>query len=618
VLNNAIQNAFLKKVGVMKACYVENKADKYMKLTGITSEQLDALEQMPDVVIIASDEDDYGLFELEVSYRTTGGEIKLSHVPLHHFFIDDNATGVGEGEYRICGESCNTTVSEALSMGLEYDGDWKDFDSYDAENNDAAGESEARRGYSKDSNENMYTTDPSQHSFLLTEAYMKFDLDGTGIAQLYRFWTGGTSFEYIAHERVEENPYGIGQIDPQPDAWAGRSIFDLLRQDQNASTSLMRATFDNAHASNNTRLAYHETMVNSSDVNSKVLGHPIRVRQPGMLQEIGVSSMVGSMLPLLQYLDMDSQNKAGATNASMGLDPDAMQSTDKQAVQNTIEKGLSQLEFMVRNFAETGLKPVFDKMLRLSIRHNPQKQVVEINGDYIPVDQATFEPTMSMHTRVGLGMPDVQSQLAGLGQIAQKQEQLISQFGMTNPVAGIDKLFNTMADMAKLMGIPALGRYFSEVTPEMAQQLQDMQDQAAEAARQEKPSEAIIVAENIRAEARIQEQRLENQEAVEVNSQKARMDIIEMMMKDDFNRDKMAQDLQLETARIEGGHVDKMEIKAQQDKDRENGMQQFAYKQLQDREKFLQGLQQQAQQQIQQKQQPQQPQQPPRPQGGQG
>lgn len=585
VLSGAVHNAFLKKIGIMKAYYKKTASDEYATMDNLLPDEVEQVRATENVVITSEEVDEVsGLVSIEAAQRTFGGRLCVDDVPLFEFFWNDSATGPDDAS--VIGQRRNTTVSDARAMGLEHD-DWRSLSSLDVEMDQSAGESEIRRGYSKTDDDTAHTSDESQHKFLLTEAYMRFDLDGTGIAQLYRFWLGGIDYQYIDHERVKDNPYSVGQIDPMPNAFAGRSIFDILEEDQNSGTSLLRATFDNAHAANNVRMAYHETMVNSSDVNAKALNHPIRFRQPGMIQPISVPSNLGEMLPLLQHLEMKGQTKAGATNAAMGLDPDALQSTDKAAVQNTIQLAQGQIELMVRNFAETGMRPLFDKLLRLSLEYNPKEQVIQMSGKYVPVDQSSFTPDLTMKTTVGIGMPDVNMKMAGLDRISQKQEQVIAEYGMSNPLCGMPHLFNTYTDMANLSGIPSLGRYFSELTPEATQQMDQISQQKAEAARTEKPSEGIAAAETIRAQARIREQELENENSTQETDRQTRIRMLEIMTDDDFARDKMAQDLAIEEAKLSGQSIDKAFVVHEQGMKREHAMQMFMAKQAADREAFV-------------------------------
>ena len=423
----SVHNALLKKVGILKTYYKPMIRPEYSKVGPLTADELQALGKTDGVTIMDYEEIEVELppqgatgmpdgphmmpdgtmmdapepetyYIAEVVTMSAKGRLAVENVSLEQFFIDDEATGCDD--FRVIGQRRNVTVSLAKSMGLEYD-DWMGLTTYDLESANAV-EDELKKGYMPDGVEQFEIggVDESQHMFLLTEAYMWFDLDDLGIAQLYKFYFGSIDYKYISHERVDEQPFSLGQIDPQPDASIGKSIYDIMKERQNTNTSLMRATVDNAHAANDRRLAYHETLVNGADVANRQIGAPIRFRQAGMIQEIGVSPTIGAMLPLMQYLDMDGNKQIGITDAAVGLDPDALQSTDKEAVQNTIKMSQGQTELMARNFAETGLAPAFNKLLRLSILHADELEPshIMVSGKVIPVNVAAFDPDMTLRT----------------------------------------------------------------------------------------------------------------------------------------------------------------------------------------------------------------------------
>ena len=66
------------------------------------------------------------------------------------------------------------------------------------------------------------------------------------------------------------------------------------------------------------------------------IGGIIRMRQAGAVQPFSVPFAAGQTLPAMQYLDQMIEGKTGVTRASMGLDPDALQSTTKAAVTATV------------------------------------------------------------------------------------------------------------------------------------------------------------------------------------------------------------------------------------------------------------------------------------------
>jgi hypothetical protein len=569
-LYDCIQNAMLKKLGVMKFWFDDSTDVKYINLTAIPADELERAMQRPDAmvlnavpsasqpVIISMDGTPIQLFDAKVAVYTQNGSIRVESVPLEEFFVDENASGLDD--FRVIGHRRQMRVGDAVAMGLPFellDG----LDTLDPELYAGAGESEYRRGYVKV--EEQESMDRMMRLILITECYARYDLDGTGVPQLYQFWFGGSNYELLDYQPAAQVPFGLIAIDPEPNTIMGKSIFDITKQPQDVLTSLMRATVDNAHLSNNRRLAVHDTLVNLDDVLNPAIGAPIRVKAAGQIQEIGVQSTVSSMLPLLQFLQQNTEQKVGVTGAAMGIDHDALQSTTREAAQNTIQLSQGQIEVMARNIAE-GLKTVFNGILKLSMWHLPRQQVMEVNGTYLPVDTAMFDPTLFMRANVGLGTGDATEKLAGLQGVLAQQKEIIATLGPMNPIVTYRNVYNTLEDITKLYGIYNVSRYFSPVTQDVEQALLQQAQQAAQAQQPVvDPGTAMIEAEKIKAQLKERElyvnALLEERRIALENQIKA----LEFAARDDLERDKMAQDLQIASSKT---RVDEQKVKLEQEK----------------------------------------------------
>lgn len=569
-LYDCIQNAMLKKLGVMKFWFDDSTEVKYVDLTSLPADELERVMARQDIqvmsiepsasqpVIITPDGSQIQLFDAKIAVFTQNGTIRVESVPLDEFFIDENATGLDD--FRVVGHRRQMRVGNAVAMGLPFeilDG----LDTLDPELYAGAGESEYRRGYVKV--EEQESMDRMMRLILVTECYAYYDLEGIGIPQLYRFWLGGTNYELLDYEKAAQVPFGLISVDPEPGTVFGKSVFDVTHQEQDTMTSLMRATVDNAHLSNNRRLAVHDTLVNLDDVMNPAIGAPIRTKAPGQIQEIGVQSTISSMLPLLQFLQQDTEKKVGITGAAMGLDHDALQSTTRDAAMNTIQLSQGQVEVMARNIAE-GLKSVFNGILKLSMWHLPRSQVMEVNGDFLPVDTAMFDPALFMRANVGLGTGDATEKLAGLQGVLAQQKEIVASLGPSNPIVTYRNVYNTLEDITKLYGIHNVSRYFSPVTAEVEQQLAQQAQQAA--ANQQPvvdPGTAMIEAEKIKAQLKERElyvnALLEERRIALDNQIKA----LEFAARDDLERDKMAQDLQIAASKAK---IDERKIKLEQEK----------------------------------------------------
>ena len=553
-LYDAIQNAALKKNGILMYWWDDQPTLEHYDLSLLTEDNLDALSQEDGVSIIETElvseigvmGEPIALYNATVAKEMVGGSIKVANVPLSEFFIDENATCISDAV--VHGHRRSMPVYEAMALGLAFE-DLEGLDDYDPETNEFMGESEKRRGYAK----TRYSTekDPLNKRVLVTCAYKRYDFEGTGVPQLYKFYLGGTQYKYLYHEKVKNSPYVSICLDYEPTAFWGKSIFDLQQQEQDTQTSLLRATCDNAHAANNRRLAVHEQLVNMEDVLNPALGAPIRVRAPGQIQEIGVQSSVGAMLPLLQYLQQQSEIKVGVTNAAMGLDHDALQSTTREAAQNTIQLSQGQVEVMARNVAE-GLTDLFAGLLDLSMRHMPRQQVFEMSGEFIEVDQSVFNPRFAMRPNVGLGTGQKEDKIAGLSFVLERQKEVIAQYGPMNPIVPIQNYYNTLSDMAQIYGIHSFSRYFSPITQDTLQELQEIIQAQAENQPMD-PAKAMLEAEQLKAQLRAQEKQLEFTLEQRDKALERRIRALEFAATDDLERDRMVQ--QLYGAAAHKGHT---------------------------------------------------------------
>lgn len=577
---DASQNAMLHKVGPVQFWWETQTTEDFRSYTNLTTEQVNMLGQTPNVRLINvrgtpimvmapnGQMQQEPLYTVELAYVTRTGKLRVEPVLLSELIIDEGA--VNGRPPRVIGKQVSMTVSDVLRTYPDVDHEQvEELTNSEGELNRNMGEAAQRRRYMRMRPGRNNPVDPSMKRVLITDVFWAADLDGTGIAQMWRWVLGGRDQELLYYERAEDgHNYALFQIDPKPGAVFGTSIFDITHSDQDGITSATRGVINNLHASNNPRIAYHETMVNADDVQNWDIGAPIRFRQPGMIQEVAVPFIGGQMTPFLEYWNNDVENKTGVSRASLGLDPRALQSTDKQAVANTIQSGAGQTEVMVRNLAETGMIPLFQGILRLCMRHQDPQQVVWVTGEqYVPVDLTQFDPTLNMQVNVGLGGGDDEKRVVGLEKIMTLQEKLIGQFGPTNPVVQPYHVTQTMEDYIKALGFRDVSRYIKPMTEQESQQIvAALQQKASEPPPPDQQIEALKQIEGVKTEQKMRQAvlnaDLERRQTI-VDSE---VRMAEAIQQDDLERDRMLQDLYIAAGKlaIDGEKINVAAIQAQQ------------------------------------------------------
>ena len=580
LLYNFFKDALLEKNGILKIYYDKIQKVEYETYQNLTQAEKDALNDTQDEIevveeTITVDEKakqnfekqieslqqqglnteevqtpNFNLYNCKIKRTNTKGSIKVQSVPPEEFLIDRDATSMNDA-YCIAHRRY-LTVSDLVEMGYDYDDVQKFASPYETQLDDNA-EYQARNTYQ---NEGINPVeDDANLKVQYVEAYMKIDMTGDGIAELRRLCCVGDNYEIKKNLKCEQIPFVSFCPDPEPHTFFGLSIADITEDIQKVKSMVMRSMLDSLALSVHPRVAVVEGQANIEDVMNTEVGGIIRQRNAGAVQPFNMPFVGKDCFPMLNYLDEVKENRTGISKASMGLDPDALQSSTASAVNATIQGGQQHIELIARIFAETGMKPLFKGIYELLARHQDKERTVRLRNEWIPIDPRVWQTGMDCVVNVGLGNGTAQERMQYLGQIASKQEQILQTLGASNPLVEMTQYRNTMAKMVELAGFKDPSMFFKEV-PEMT-------PEQRQAMMQQKPD--------------VSEQLLQVQiKEIEANMQKAnarlQLDNEEMKRKDDLDRDKLDAEIMLKAAEIEakyGTQVETTVIRALVERDRE-------------------------------------------------
>ena len=572
VLNDAFHDALVKKQGVVKAYWETKYNSETFTITDLTQEERDALLNELNITLIeetmtssvtmdeSGAEVELPTYSVKVSKITPEGNLRIESVPPEEFFVNSQARTLDDAY--VVAHRTEMRVGDLVAMGYPFEQVY-DLDSLYGASDISEAEDIERRGYSQDDYEDQ-SGDPAMRNVAITEAYMKLDIDGTGVPTLYKFVCGGNDYKLLDYELVDDIPFAIFEVDPEPHTMYGRSLAELIMDDQDASTAIIRGILDNVAMTNNPRIGIVDGSVNIDDVLNNEIGAVVRMRQAGAVQDLAIPFTAGQTLGALQYMDALVEQKTGVTQ-NVALNPDAMQSTTAAGVQATVDAAAAQVEVMVRNLAE-GMRQLFGLMLKLHVRNVDEEQLMRLNGQYIPVRPDVWNADMDVQINVGLGTGREQEKAAALQAAFQVQQQVYEKYGPMNGLVSLTNIRNSIADILAASGVRNAERYFAPITPEIEGMLMQQQQaqQSAMADMQPPmpdPNQTILQAEQIKAQAKMQTDIAK----LQLDAQKAASD-------NDLKRDQMAQDLLVDAAKIAGQYgtnVDVARIKAEQDKVRQ-------------------------------------------------
>jgi hypothetical protein len=560
VLADAIHDALLKKNGIVKAYYdttVEGEIYDFnnlndMEFTAIVND--DGIEVVEHVTRMEIEIDQMGMemesprHDLKVMRSAEMGDIKIESVPPEEFFVDASARSL-EDAYAVCHRT-DMRVGDLVEMGFAFE-DVVELGNMDDSGSFADLEDFTRTGYVDTHDDDEQ--DLSMRKVMVTELYIKMDVDGTGVPQLHRLLLGGDNYKVLDVEEYGHLPFAVFEVDPEPHTFFGTSVADLIMNDQDSATALLRGVLDNIALTNNPRTEILDGSVNIDDVLNNEIGGVVRVKQNGSIQPLTVPFVAGQTLSAIQYYDQEIENKTGISKASLGLNPDALQAKTATAVMATMQGAASQTEIMARNLAEGGVSQLFKLLLKLVVENCDEETIMRVSGNnYEPIDPRSWDKKMDVSVNVGLGTGQEDQKQAALAQALQMQMQIFQAYGVGNGMVSLTNIRNTLADMLAMNGLRNSNRYFQPMDEQMEAQLMQQQEmQKAQQPPQMTQQEAYIQAEQIKAQAKAQS----DMAKVQLDAQKAMAD-------DDLKRDQMDQDLLVDAAKILGQYGTAVDVAA--------------------------------------------------------
>lgn len=486
--------------------------------------------------------------DVQIKRTTKDGRIRIMAVPPEELIIDRRARSFEDAG--IIAHRQMATVDDLLKMGYELEEIEENISSTDLDSND---EYLARQPLSTTMGAGD-SLNPGQRRVLYVESYIRVDYDGDGIAELRKVCCMGSGYTVVRNLPASYIPFVDFPCDPEPHTspLEAMSVFDLTHDIQEIKSEVLRNTLDSLAQSIHPRTAVVEGQVNIDDVLNNETGAIIRMRAPGMVQPFSSPFVGQAAFPMLDYMDAMKEDRTGMSKAAMGLDADALQSSTKAAVAATIGASQGRIELQARILAE-GMKKLFKGILYLITTHQDKPRMVRLRNEWVQIDPRVWNANMDVSINIGLGNGDTNERIQALTMIAGKQEQIMQQFGLGNPVVTPAMYIRTIQKIIELSGFKDASSYFQALPADYQMPQED--------APKPTPEEVLAQVQAQSIQADIQKK------AAELELKRE-----QMIRDDDYRRDQLAQDLMLKKYELELKYqtqIGTAEIVAMQNIDRE-------------------------------------------------
>ena len=576
VLHNVFKDALVRKTGIIKWRWSEDKEISEAEYTGLDDEQIALLQSDPEVEIVeikteiiqdmqidpitGQEVPPIQSHEVRIRRSRPKNRVVIEAVPPEEFLISRDARNIDTAMY--VGHRSLKTMSELVAMGY----DRKEIEEYAGQGDvfSINYEAQTRNPAILSFMNHADNPDGTLRRVIYVESYVRIDKDGDGIAELRKVCSIGNAHHILHDEVATDVPFCVFCPDPEPHMIIGQSLADQVNDLQVIKSAIVRNTMDSLAQVIHPRTVVVEGQVNLDDVMNTETGAIIRARQPGMVQALAEPFVGQAAMPIIQYMDEVRAQRTGITQASQGLDPDVMQSTTAMAVSATVQGAQERIELIARIFAENGMKRLFRGLLKMVCRHQDHARVLRLRGKWVNVDPRYWDADMDVSVNVAFGHGTDHDRMQFMLMLAQKQEQIMQLLGPSNPLCDISQYRNALAKITELAGVKDVSRYFNNVSQQQATMVAQQMSQN----KPPDPNQTLVAIEQQKAQVA----QIKAQADVAMNQQKLDIQREEAIMNDARERERIQADAMLRAAEIQakyGSQIDIARLERMFDHDRE-------------------------------------------------
>jgi hypothetical protein len=495
ILHDWFKDALLHKNGIVKS-YVEEVEEVTTEIySGLDELDLQLLLNDDNTNMVEMTELEDGMMDVKLNKVEVKREIKVVNVPPEEFLIERRARSLEDSNFTA--HRRRISRSDLRKLGVEEsileDLNWQDYDRVSTSKERV--EREAYNGNYTVGDEHN-TDDEANRAVWVTEAYIKCDFDGDGIAEFRRVLLAGEHF-ILSNDEWDVNPFSTVTPTPIQHQFFGQSVFDQLKDIQEVKTALLRNYLDAVYISNNPRYIAVEGQVNLSDLENNTPGGVVRERMAGALRPMEQPALPQDFYGFMEYWDKLRTNRTGVSERSQGLDDKVLNShTSASQVNKVMSVAEQRLELIARIFAETGVKDLFQKIHALSIKHPNKKEMFRLRGKFVRVNPASWDSRTDLVVTVGIGNTDKDQQAMHLQRLAEMQQTVVNNGGL-GILTDRTKIYNLLKEMSANSGFRDVTKFWLDPSsPESVRAVQELDKSQAEAAQMEKATKQSEIAVN--------------------------------------------------------------------------------------------------------------------------
>lgn len=461
ILRNMFHDAQLQYTGWVKVYVAEED-----QVDTITYQNLDDDERikatLPDNVEVV----DVDKENMTVNIKRRIKRINIVNIPADEGLIAKDARDFDNP--RFIGHRSPKTRSQLIEMG--FDKEIVNRLPADREFNSTP-EKNARAKHHNISHLSSEARHHPNDTIFLTECYQYIDVDGDGIAELWKIFK--VKGRILDKERADDHPFAVAVPIPIPHQAIGTCIGEKALDSQYLHSTLLRQGLNNIYQSNYGRYATSDvvdldallTPRNGGVVEVETKGQPV----VGHIVPLQHMPVVGEIMQMIEYQQAQREIRTGVTRYNQGLDTESLNKTATGFV--GIKDMSEQRLEMTARIISGAVKRIFELIVKLAVDHRIKPEDVGLMAS--DIDPASWNKRLKCRIDVGIGSGDRKEQIANLFAVLQRQDMLKAEGSVL-----VDETarYNTLAKLVDAVGLKDPELYFNnpEVPGEIMQAMLEL------------------------------------------------------------------------------------------------------------------------------------------------
>ena len=313
---------------------------------------------------------------------------------------------------------------------------------------------------------------------------MQMDINDDGIAELVKVVCLGESDPSVILDlrRCRRYRLYLFRRSPSPTPF-GVSVFERVKQIQDLKTAILRSTMDSFYQNTNKMKVVQEGQVNLDDLLTTRPGGIIRAKGHNAVMEIGGTPMGQEAFQLLQFADEQKRSRTGVS-ADAAMHNQLVSNESAHAVERVMSASEMLVGLIVRNIAETGIRPVYRLIRDNLVRYHNGTVPFRFKGQWINVDPSQWGERSRMIVTVGAGASEEQQKMGALQQVFAIQKEMVA----TDPMQAMvspKQMYSALSDFVDLNGLGDPDQFFLDPESPEGQQMAQMKQQQAQQQQQQ-------------------------------------------------------------------------------------------------------------------------------------